>query len=191
MKKAGGDQSAATETAVLGPFFRENAPRYANGDDIVQDHSLKSHTGEPGVTAYISGVVKNVLGQPIAGAEIDVWETAPNGFYEQQDPQQPDYNNRGKFTTDKDGRFSLRCLRPTAYPVSWQRGYCITSTITSDSDSSPVRHSTQIPFDSGAGEILGGLDRSPMRPAHIHFWVKADGYASLITQIFDSECEYL
>lgn len=64
------------------------------------------------------GTVKDTEGHPVAGAEIDVWHTAPNGFYEQQDPEQPDYNNRGKFTTDKDGHYALRCLVPTPYPVS-------------------------------------------------------------------------
>jgi catechol 1,2-dioxygenase len=56
-------------------------------------------------------------GQPIADAEIDLWHTAPNGLYEQQDPEQKDYNNRGKFKTDKDGYYSLRCLCPTSYPI--------------------------------------------------------------------------
>ncbi|CAO1638867.1 unnamed protein product [Sympodiomycopsis kandeliae] len=164
VKASGGDQSAATETAVLGPFFRTGAPRLGYGGDIVQDHSLKNQKGQLGTTAYISGTVKNVQGEPLAGAEIDVWHTAPNGFYEQQDPEHPDYNNRGVLTTDAQGKFAFRCLKPTAYPI---------------------------PFDGGAGDILRSLDRSPMRPAHIHFWVRAQGYNSLITQIFDSGCEYL
>lgn len=42
-----------------------------------------------------------------------------------------------------------------------------------------------------AGEILKSLDRSPMRPAHIHFLVTAHGYRSLITQVYDAECEYV
>lgn len=78
------------------------------------------------------------------------------GFYEQQDPQQPEYNNRGLFTSDADGRYSVRCLVPTPYPI---------------------------PFDSGAGDILKLLDRSPMRPAHIHFLIKAKGYKTLVTQV--------
>lgn len=81
------------------------------------------------------------------------------GFYEQQDPQQPEYNNRGLFSSDAEGKYSVRCLVPTPYPI---------------------------PFDSGAGDILKLLDRSPMRPAHIHFLIKAKGYKTLITQVSSS-----
>jgi catechol 1,2-dioxygenase len=30
-----------------------------------------------------------------------------------------------------------------------------------------------------------------MRPAHIHFYVQAEGYQPLITQIYDSACQYV
>lgn len=39
------------------------------------------------------------------------------GLYEQQDPDQPDCNLRGKFYTDGDGKYAFYCLRPTPYPV--------------------------------------------------------------------------
>lgn len=56
VKRAGGSQSAATETAVLGPFYREGAPKYPNGGDIVQDHTLKSAKGELGITVSWIGL---------------------------------------------------------------------------------------------------------------------------------------
>jgi catechol 1,2-dioxygenase len=82
--------------------------------------------------------------KPIEGAELDVWHTAPNGLYEQQDPDQPDMNLRGRFTTGKDGKYNFYCLRPTSYPI---------------------------PYDGPAGKLLQLLDRHPMRPGHIHFIV--------------------
>ena len=36
---------------------------------------------------------------------------APNGLYEQQDPSQPDYNLRGQFRTDAEGRYAFRAWR--------------------------------------------------------------------------------
>ena len=155
----------ATQSAILGPFYRTGAPSYPNGSDIVLDHTIKSAEGKVGETCFMHGKVTDAAtGKPVVGALIDVWHTGPNGLYEQQDPDQPDFNYRGKFTTDSNGYYSLRCLRPTAYPI---------------------------PYDGGAGDILKLLDRSPMRPAHIHLLIEANGYKQLVTQIFDSKCDYI
>ena len=48
-----------------------------------------------------------------------------------------------------------------------------------------------IPTDGPVGELLEATRRSPMRPAHIHFMVKAPGYQTLITHVFDETDEYL
>jgi len=103
----------ATPSCILGPFFRKDAPKYENGADIVQKH------GEDDPTTFMEGRVYDLAGNPIEGAEVDLWHTNPNGLYEQQDPDQPEYNNRGKFFTDKDGYYSLKCLCPTSYPIPY------------------------------------------------------------------------
>ena len=130
--------SVPTTTAILGPFWRANAPHREMGSSIVHDIPDGDHT-------FIYGTVTDYLtGEPIEGAELDVWHTAPNGLYEQQDNAQVDYNLRGRFTTEKNGKYSFYCLRPTSYPI---------------------------PNDGPAGKLLELLDRHPMRPAHIHFIV--------------------
>ena len=145
-----------TESAVLGPFYRENAPVLPNGASVVQG-------GVPGKTVLVEGRVSGPDGKPIEGAEIDVWETAPNGLYEQQDPDQPDMNLRGLFRTDAQGRYAFRCLKPISYPI---------------------------PFDGPAGDLLKLMGRHPYRPAHIHYIVRARGCRTLVTQIFDRTDKY-
>jgi catechol 1,2-dioxygenase len=54
---------------------------------------------------------------PVSNATIDVWQASTNGLYEQQDKNQKEYNLRGKFRTDENGRYRFYCLRPTPYPV--------------------------------------------------------------------------
>jgi catechol 1,2-dioxygenase len=128
-----------TATAILGPFYRHDAPRLEMGSCIV--HGIEGG----GDRTWMHGSVTDFkTGNPIEGAVIDVWHTAPNGLYEQQDPEQPDMNLRGRFTTGKDGRYDFYCLRPVPYPI---------------------------PFDGPAGKVLTALDRHPYRPAHIHFLV--------------------
>jgi catechol 1,2-dioxygenase len=129
-----------TATAILGPFYRHNAPQLAMGACIVSGDINKQ-----GDRTWMHGTVTDFrTGKPIEGAVVDVWHTAPNGLYEQQDPDQPEMNLRGRFTTGKDGKYNFYCLRPVPYPI---------------------------PYDGPAGKILTALDRHPMRPAHIHFLV--------------------
>jgi catechol 1,2-dioxygenase len=129
-----------TATAILGPFYRHNAPKLEMGACIVSDEINKQ-----GDRTWMHGIVTDFrTGKPIEGAVVDVWHTAPNGLYEQQDPEQPEMNLRGTFTTGKDGKYNFYCLRPVPYPI---------------------------PYDGPAGKVLQALDRHPMRPAHIHFLV--------------------
>lgn len=151
-------QDQPTATAILGPFWRHGAPKRNLGDSIID-------ADQGGDKTHMHGTVTDfTTNKPIANAEIDVWHTAPNGLYEQQDPSQPDMNLRGRFYTDSQGRYDFICLRPTSYPI---------------------------PNDGPAGKLLGLLDRHPMRPAHIHFIISAEGYKPVVTQIFDRKDKHI
>ncbi|KAI0883413.1 aromatic compound dioxygenase [Annulohypoxylon maeteangense] len=157
---SGTSTSDATPSAVLGPFYRADAPLLPNGSSIVSPQTGWYEQAKP-LLANVSGrVLSKTTGKPIPDAIVDVWLAGPNGLYEQQDDEQPDMNLRGRFRTDALGRYEIVCLRPTPYPV---------------------------PLDGPAGRLLGLLDRHPYRPAHIHFIVGAEGYRRLVTQIFDEE----
>lgn len=148
--------AGATESSVLGPFWRDGAPELPAGASI----ALQA-VGEP---AVVTGRVLDSVGDPVAGAILDVWQTNGNGLYETQDPDQPDMNLRGRFRTDPEGRFMFRTVQPVTYPI---------------------------PFDGPVGAMLRTMERHPYRPAHIHFIVSADGHAPLVTQVFVEGDEYL
>ena len=48
-----------------------------------------------------------------------------------------------------------------------------------------------IPDDGPVGKMLAATGRHPWRPAHIHMIVRAPGYRTLATHIFDRDSEYL
>jgi len=146
----------ATESTVFGPFYREGAPELPMGATISQDGR-----GEP---AVVTGQVRSTNGTPIAGALLDVWETDENGLYEQQDPEQPDMNLRGKFRTDHEGRYYFVGIKPVSYAI---------------------------PDDGPVGQLLRALSRHPFRPAHIHLLVSADGFMSVTTHLFVKGDPYL
>ena len=104
------DPEGESPAALLGPFWRANAPECACGDSIAR-------SGTPGVPLFVSGTVRDAAGQPLADAVVDVWQASPVGLYENQDPTQENMNLRGRFRTDAEGRYHFRSVRPAGYPV--------------------------------------------------------------------------
>jgi catechol 1,2-dioxygenase len=99
-----------SDAALLGPFFRANAPPCKAGDTIARDEQ-----GGAPLTVY--GEVLDLHGKPVAGVSVEVWQASPVGLYENQDPKQPDHNLRGRFETDARGHFHFRTVKPAGYPV--------------------------------------------------------------------------
>lgn len=105
-----GTREGRTPGALLGPFYRANAPRYACGDCVVQDDA-------PGLPLFVSGTVRGTDGKPLPGALVEIWQASPVGLYDNQDPTQPDRNLRGCFHADEGGNYHFRTVRPAGYPV--------------------------------------------------------------------------
>jgi len=151
---AGNTETAA---ALLGPFWRANSPRTADGGSIVRSPT-------PGPALFANCQVRDASGRALAGVEVDVWQSSPVGLYENQDGEQADMNLRGKFTTDAEGRFSFRSVKPGSYPV---------------------------PMDGPVGQMLRAQSRHPYRPAHVHFLLAKPDYKTLITQVFVDDDKFL
>ena len=149
-------QDGTTESTIFGPFYREGAQELPMGATISKDGR-----GEPVV---VTGRVLSTDGTPVAGAMLDIWETDENGLYEQQDPEQPDMNLRGKFLTDSAGSYCFVGIKPVSYSIL---------------DDGPVGH------------LLRALGRHPYRPAHIHLLISADGFAPVTTHLFVKGDPYL
>jgi catechol 1,2-dioxygenase len=122
----------------------------------------KDGKGEP---MRVSGRILDTAGRPVAGARIDVWQANDEGLYDvQQKGIQPDFNLRGVFRTGADGRYWFRGVKPKYYPI---------------------------PDDGPVGKLLRALGRHPYRPAHLHYIVEAEGFAPLVTHIFDPDDPYI
>jgi hydroxyquinol 1,2-dioxygenase len=146
----------ATSSSVLGPFHVSNAPALAVGGDMKKDFG--------GPTLLVEGQVMDVDGNGIAGATIDLWQTAPNGLYSSQDPDQDIYSLHGLMSPGDDGKYGFTTIKPVEYTV---------------------------PTDGPVGEILKAAGRHPWRPSHLHYIVKAPGYKTLVTEVFPDDDPYL
>ena len=145
-----------TSSSVLGPFHISGAPPLDIGGDMKGNFA--------GTVLLAEGIVKDVEGNPIKGATVDIWQTAPNGLYSSQDPDQDTFSFHGLQTTGSDGRYAFTSVKPVEYTV---------------------------PTDGPVGEILNATGRHPWRPSHLHYIVKAEGFRSLVTEIFPDDDPYL
>jgi hydroxyquinol 1,2-dioxygenase len=102
-------ESTATDSSLLGPFFRQGAPMFPMDGDV-------SH-GASGEKLIIAGRVLNIAGEPVAGALIDTWQASSDGIYDLQQKDSDQMNFRGRLRTAADGRFRFRSVKPSSYPV--------------------------------------------------------------------------
>ena len=69
----------ATESTVLGPFYVPGAPEHGYGQDIAVEPA--------GLPTWVHGRVLDLDGEPIAGAELDVWQNGDDRLYAVQKPE--------------------------------------------------------------------------------------------------------
>ncbi len=143
----------ATTANLMGPFWRQGSPATPNGGSIVRSPT-------PGAPLFVQAFVRDVQGAPVAGAEVDVWHSSSEGFYENQDPAQADMNLRGTFTTDAAGGIAFRSIKPVGYPV---------------------------PVNGPVGALLRTQGRHNLRPAHIHFMIHKAGFKTQFSQVYSSD----
>src|SRR5271169_1365879 len=62
----GRNGNTETSQSLLGPFWRLNSPRVANGGTIVRSDTA----GDP---LFVTARVVDMAGKPVAGAEVDIW----------------------------------------------------------------------------------------------------------------------
>lgn len=145
-----------TSSSVLGPFHIEGAPDIPFGFDMKRQYE--------GEVLLAKGRVTDPEGNPIKGARLDIWQTAPNGLYSSQDAEQDTYSFHGIQTTDADGRYGFTTVKPVSY---------------------------EVPTDGPVGNILNAMGRHAWRPSHLHYIIKAEGYRPLVTEIFPDDDPYL
>jgi len=146
----------ATPATVLGPFHIEGSPEFGYGGDMSD--------GVPGTPLVLHGTVRDLAGNPVGGAVLDVWQADTEGAYESQVPDIDEARLRAKYTTREDGSYCIRTIAPKGYTI---------------------------PMDGPVGALIGQTEISHFRPAHVHFLINVLGYEPLITHLFQEGAEYL
>jgi hydroxyquinol 1,2-dioxygenase len=148
--------AGATPHTVLGPFYVDDSPELAAGGDMAE--------GIEGEPCFISGYVRNLKGEPIEGAKLDMWQADEQGIYEVQLEQKDGPYLRGIYHSGRDGKYLVKTIAPLGY---------------------------SIPMDGPVGDLIRMTEISHFRPAHIHFIMSAPGYEKVITHLFKRGTEFL
>jgi protocatechuate 3,4-dioxygenase, beta subunit len=118
-------QPGVTPRQTEGPFF----PTRDRADKDIDLTWIEGHAERAlGEVIDVSGQVLAEDGTPLAGARVDVWHANHHGRYDHdRDPNpaplDPNFQGWARFTTDAEGRYRFRTIKPGAYKVegSWTR----------------------------------------------------------------------
>jgi catechol 1,2-dioxygenase len=147
-----------TKGTILGPYYLPGQKH------LPARTTLPMRPEEKGTPLVFTGRVLDLDGQPVAGAQLDMWQADDDGYYSGFAPHIPEGNLRGVVSADEEGRFEIRTIQPAPY---------------------------QIPTDGPTGKLIGAADWHPWRPAHLHLLVRAPGHRQITTQLYFAGGEWL
>jgi catechol 1,2-dioxygenase len=147
---ANADRSGSKGT-IEGPFYVPGAPAFD------AEATLPMRPGEKGTPMTFHGQVRALGGSPLGGALVDIWHCDDDGYYAQFAPGIPEWNLRGRVTSDDEGRFTIHTIQPAPY---------------------------QIPTDGATGALIRAANWHAWRPAHLHLKVSAPGHRLITTQLY-------
>lgn len=140
-----------SQGSILGPYYLPDQTR------LPAETALPARPDEKGTPLVFTGQVRDTSGQPVSGAELDIWHADDEGYYSGFAPGIPEGNLRGVVVADEQGRLRISTVQPAPY---------------------------QIPTDGPTGTLITAAGWHPWRPAHLHLIVRAPGHRSITTQLY-------
>ncbi len=97
-----------------GPFYPVQLPR-DNDADLLRNGAQSYGAGQP---CWVEGVVTDTRGQPLAQAQVEIWQCDAAGRYHHPGDgarADPAFQGFGQQQVGADGRYRFRTIRPVAY----------------------------------------------------------------------------
>ena len=107
-----------TPGQILGPFYPLK--------ELSQDSDLTRIPGRSGraqgQVINVMGRVLNLSGEPVRNATVEVWQANSYGRYTHPSdpnpaPLDPNFDGSALLTTDSEGRYRFKTIKPAAYPA--------------------------------------------------------------------------
>ena len=103
-----------TPAQTEGPFYPLRLPQDSD-PDLLQNGDQAYGKGQVG---WVEGKVTDTRGQPLAGAQVEIWQCDAAGHYHHPGDgarADPAFQGFGKQLLGPDGRYRFRTIRPVAY----------------------------------------------------------------------------
>lgn len=103
-----------TPAQTEGPFYPVQLPADADAD-LLRNGTRNYGRGQP---AWVEGVVTDLGGEPLRGAQVEIWQCDHGGHYHHPGDggrADPDFQGFGRVTVDGEGRYRFRTIRPVPY----------------------------------------------------------------------------
>ncbi|MGA8515258.1 MAG: protocatechuate 3,4-dioxygenase [Burkholderiaceae bacterium] len=103
-----------TPSQTEGPFYPVELPKDSDFD-LLQNGALQYGRGQP---SWVEGVVTDLQGKPVAGAQVEIWQCDEGGHYHHPgDGSRADkaFQGFGKVLVGADGQYRFRTIKPVAY----------------------------------------------------------------------------
>jgi protocatechuate 3,4-dioxygenase, beta subunit len=105
-----------TPKMTEGPFY----PRQFPADSDADLTRMASGAQASGTPLEVTGLVMDISGKPRANARVEIWQCDAFGQYhhvgEPEGSGDPNFQGFGATTTDAEGRYRFRTIRPVPYP---------------------------------------------------------------------------
>lgn len=106
-----------TPRQAEGPFFPDQLPLDTDNDLLIINDGLTPAVGQ---VTHLSGTVKDLKGNPVRNALVEIWQVDGNGVYlhsqAPKEKQDRNFQGYGRFSTDSQGRYYFRTVKPAVYP---------------------------------------------------------------------------
>lgn len=108
-----------TPPMTKGPFYPEIKPLDRDADLTVMSASRQNAQGQ---VVHLTGRILDLDGNPVAGAKVAIWQADAHGHYRHPNDRQPtavegNFQGFGVQTTDAQGRYRFKTIKPGAYPL--------------------------------------------------------------------------
>ena len=120
----GNDDCALSPSQVMGPFY----PIHEQDDKDVDMTLLKGHTERAkGEVIWVRGQILDEDCNPIPNVLVDVWQANAAGRYSHEAdnnpaPLDPNFQSWAQMTTDKQGAYGFKTIKPAPYPLAFLDG---------------------------------------------------------------------
>jgi protocatechuate 3,4-dioxygenase, beta subunit len=107
-------RARATPAQTEGPFYPVRLPADAD-NDLLRNGALRYTAGQP---VWLQGTVQDLAGQPVRGAQVEIWQCDEDGHYDHpgdSSRQNAAFQGFGRTTVAADGSYRFRTIKPVPY----------------------------------------------------------------------------